>query len=1104
MMNYKIYRFILAVGLLFAATAVQAQWSARQSVLAEHEWYKIGVTKDGIYGLDYATLQSLGIDPRQINPAKIRLFGNVQGALPEANEKERFDDLSEAAIVVTGAADGSFDEGDQILFYGQGPVKTVLSIGDYFSYEHNPYTDTSYYFLCVDGGVDGLRIGDQVSVVTEPETLVVDRFLDCYYHESEELSPYASGRAWYGDLITGQEGFREFQMEFPGLLNDKGVKVESKVLGRCKPAASYNLKINGLYVVNGFVIEEYKEREYGKEHQVFYHAYPDSDVITLRYEFKSFSGNPLLFIDYFVLSFWRELRYFGSELPFTVIPSQLGAVPARVEIADADATMTCWEVTDPLHPVRQLMEVQSTGVSFGLEGQMERRFLLFGPDAVKQVASCRSIPNQNLHGLETAELLIITPRVFWNQAQTLADFHAQNDGMDCVMADVEEVFNEFGTGTPDPTAIRDLIRMLYLRSGGSLKYVLLMGKGTHDFRRIKGIDNNFVPTYQTSGKEYSETKSMCSDDYYALMDLDEGEGCAGMVDLGVGRIPITSPEQGDAVVRKIMHYADPDATHGIWKNTHLLMADNDTKTYPNNAEVLDHTLDTAWNEVTTKKLYMDSYPVVNNASGVRCPQATQALMDYFDEGVNVMSYTGHGGVKALANEWVLSISEIQSMHNYDHLPFVITATCEFSKFDDPNVISAGELMMLNPSGGAIAMLTTLRPTLASPNQRLSRSFHEQLYDMEDGQHYRFGDVYRIVKADPNYYALSNIVFVLYGDPALRFSYPAYGVETDEVQGSDLLTVSGHVADPYGSIDTAFNGVIDLRLYGQKTQYKSLGLYHDPITYSYHHDVLYEGKASVVDGRFEAQIPMPATVSQNDDNGKLVYSAYDSTRKVEAGGAFHNVTLQVPTEVVDHDGPEIKLSWNDSNKELCAELFDEHGIYHYNVSIGRDIVMNSNVAGMNNMILNDRFEPAIDDYRRGNIVLPLGDLPDGEYEFTLKAWDTWNNSSETTLMVMVNHSVLLAEVRNYPNPFTNEVFFSFLDGEQTEKLAVTLEVFDVMGRCVARVQEQTSSVLGVVPPIRWDGRDFGGNELRKGLYLFKLNITNPDGKTRTVAHPMIKE
>lgn len=822
----------------------------------------------------------------------------------------------------------------------------------------------------------------------------------------------------------------------------------------------------------------------------------------------------MLFIDYFVLNYWRELKYRGHDFHFRVIPSQLVVSPVRVEVTGAGGSVTLWDVTDPIHPVSQAFERHSDSLFFGIDGIAERRYRMFDSEGYSQVASCRLIPNQNLHGLESAELLIIAPRVFWEQAQGFAAFHIENDAMDCVVADVAEIYNEFGTGTSDPTAVRDFIRMLYQRSNGSLKYVLLLGKGTHDYRCIKGINNNFVPTYETKSYAYQEVTSMCSDDYFALMDQNEGQDCEGLVDLGVGRIPIATPEQGDAVLAKIRHYTDSDATHGLWKNNHLLVADNDIKTYVTHAEEFAATLDTAWHDITVKKLYLDSYPVVSTPSGNRIPTANRLLHEYIDKGVGVMSYTGHGGVKSLSSEWVLALADVLSLTNYDKLPFIHTGTCEFSKFDNPGVVSAGELLMLQPQGGAIALLTTMRPTIAQNNRKLSLSLSEHLYDVEELEHYRFGDIYRIVKSDAKYYSMSNIVYVLFGDPALRMSYPTSYVVTEQVQGDEVLTVTGYIARPDGEIDTQFNGELDLMLYDQPSRYTTLGVYDEPVSYAYHNDVLFDGKATVTDGRFEVLVPVPSAVIQGNGKARLAYSAYDSIRKIEAGGAYDDFRIQVPTEVVDNQGPDIKLYWNTPDFEsgdvgspngvLYADLFDEHGIYHYNVSIGRDIVMNSTIDELDNLILNDRFEPAVDDYRSGRIVMPLDELADGVYEFSLKAWDTWNNASEVTIVLLVERSVLIAELRNYPNPFTDEVEFSFVNGQLSEDLSVTLEVFDVMGRCVAHLEEQTASVAGVVPPIRWNGRNNNGAELRPGVYLYRLSVTDEAGKTKTIAHPMLKK
>ena len=847
--------------------------------------------------------------------------------------------------------------------------------------------------------------------------------------------------------------------------------------------------------------------EYGKEHSIKKAVTVEENHLALRYEIQPPSSNPMLFIDYFNLSYWRQLRFRGNTLTFQISPGQmLTATTAKVEIEDADETVSCWDVTYPMLPFVQQAEWQSDRMSFGIQGVRQRRFVLFDTDGVRNVASCYPIPHQNLHGITDAEYLIITPRVFWGPSEALAELHRELDHMDCIVVDVAEIFNEFGTGVSDPTAMRDFIRMVYTRSNGNLKYVLLMGKGTHDYRRIKGVDNNFVPTYELLATPFLEVQSMCSDDYFALMGESEGNNCEGVVDLGIGRIPITTLEQGEAVVEKIKHYLDLSQTHGPWKNTHLLMADNDNDSYVRYTEILDRTLDTACHKVTTQKLYLDSYPVVSTPFGDRIPQAHDDLLDYFDKGIGVLSYTGHGGVKALAAEYVIANSDIQALENYDKLPFVHTATCEFSKFDNPTLVSGGELMILNPHGGAIALLTSMRPTVAQTNQVISFALHQCLYDKVNRDNMRFGDIYRFVKAYN--YKKSNMVYVLFGDPALRFACPTQEVVTESIEGDGIMSVSGYVAGDGSEIDTLFNGLFDVTLYDQKSNFTTLGVIGaNPIDYAFHKDVLFEGKASVANGRFSFLCPVPADISHGSGTARLSYYAYDSIRKLEANGVYDGIVLNAE-DIVDVKGPDIHLYWNTPDfvsgetvtrrGVLYADLFDEHGIYHYNVSIGRNLVLKSNLPDYDNLNLNGHYEPAIDDYRRGRVVLPIGELEDGVYEFSLKAWDTQNNASEVEITFEVRQGALMAQVHNSPNPFSDETWISFVHGDMTEHLSVALEVFDLMGRKVASLQQEMDAFEGKVDPICWNA-----SALRSGVYVYRLTVTNSEGRTSTSQQRMIK-
>ena len=1111
---------LLLLVLLTTSLLSMAQWDLQQSVLREGSWYKIGVVEEGVHAIDAALLQSMGVEISRITPAHIRLYGNLEGPLPEANNVVRYDDLTEVAIQVEGAEDGSFDEQDRILFYGQGPVSMKLHLMDTYSYERHPYTDTIYYFLRIDGDEEGLRM-DERPVGEGGDGAQITMFPDFWFHESEELSPYASGRVWYGDMITTQMGFKEFVFDMPYYVKSKPVRISSKVLGRSPFDFCYSLSLNGVDLVVD-TIKRFQDHVYGREKTVDRIQTLSQDGFSVRYSILSDEQSPLLYIDYFVVNYWRELVYQERELAFRVVPSQFADERAKVQLRGAHAGVACWDVSNPLNPVVQQMQVVSGNGSFEVLGAVEHRFFLFDEAGVKPVASACSIPNQNLHALTTADYIIVTNKVFLEQAEELAQFHREMDGMDCLVVDVDAIYNEFATGVPDPTAVRDFIRMIYLRSERRLRYVLLFGKGTHDYRDIKGQGNNFVPTYEIADNAWYQVASLCSDDYFGLMDANEGTNCDGILDLGVGRLPVTLVSQAEDMVRKIKHYADRSVTRGLWMNHHLLMADNDMRSYVDNTEILARVLDTANPFVTVQKLYVDSYPLVTTPSGIRIPGARDVLLDYFEEGFGVMSYTGHGGVSGLMAELVLDNSAILGMKNYDRLPFVHTATCEFSEFDNPLLVSAGELMILNPEGGAVAMLTTTRPTYVSPNQSCSKSFHEHLYDLDGGESLRFGDITRLTKADLKYYKKDNINYVLFGDPALRFAYPSRRVLTRKINGlnpqevtvpaSGLVTIEGCVSGQQERIDTLFNGVIDVRVYDKKTQYTTLGSYVQPQSYSYYHDVLFEGKAEVVNGVFTVTFCIPSEINYGEGNARVSYFAYDTIRELTANGACDLIKVSGQSERTDQHGPEVNFYWDSPsfvsgdvvsrNGVLCADLFDESGIYHYNVSIGRNITMQSDVSEFNNILLNDRFEPALNDYRRGRVAIPVVNLENGTHEFTMKVWDTQGNSTDKRIVLVIEDGTMLAQVYNYPNPFSEGTRFSFRHGNRTEALRVWVEIYDVLGRKVAGVSSSTVSEAGVVPPLYWDGCDYGGNHLGQGLYVYRLHIEDEQGKHKAVSGRML--
>ena len=1119
--------------LLFGSSMGWAQDNTYHSVLSEHTWYRLSVTQEGAHQLDYATLQGMGIDMGSLNPSQIRLFGNPSGALPEKNADSRPDDLTEMAIFVTGAEDGSFDEGDMVLFYGQEPTRWVLvdSNKDTYRRERNYYSDTTYYYLCVDSGVDGLRVGEKPTLPVENTTAVISDFPDFVWHEEELFSPYSIGQNWFGEQITTEDSILTLPFVFPNLVKNKYLRVYSQVLGRIKKDnyLHYNAWVNDNHVADNVSIKYYGEHKYGELSTINKQIVLDSDTAVFELSFVPFSGASL-YLDYVEIYGWRQLKRSNNNFLFRLMPSQFGDDRTAIWVQNVNADYWLWDVSSPLRPVLQDAVLSADNLVFATDEMTEKRYVLFMPTSAYPIVNWSTLPNQNLHAIAAADNLILTSPIFLEQAQELANYHAAKDDLTSIVVNVNEIYNEFSTGTPDPTGIRDFVRMVYRRSSGQLKYLTLFGRASFDFRNINGYGQNYVPTYETFEAPQHEL-SFATDDYFALMDDNEGVNSNGHVDIGVGRISVSTVEEAETILRKIKHYDNLTASHGEWKADLLLFADDENTSYVNYSEGIDAMIDSQCPALTRKKLYCGAYPLQNTSSGTVNPGANADLKRAFDQGMLALLYVGHGGVRGLTGESVFDNADIAALSNYDKMPFVYTATCEFTKYDNPLLVSAGEQLFLNPHGGCVALFSACRPTYGPQNNLQTRALVPVLLQRDDnGMSLRFGDIIRLAKSNQlNFNSLGNqnIRFLFLGDPLLRFPLPQKDIAVTRINGmvvgdSDnlelhamsMVTMEGEVRDVNGRLDAGFNGTLWVRFYDQKT--KLVVKFVDDSTRKvyYHKDVLYQGQVSVTAGKFNVSFQIPKEIKSGEGAPRFSFYAYDSIRGIDAVGEFDELVLGGidPAMVPDDEGPKITFYWNTPDFEngqvvehqgvLYADLYDAQGIYHYGYSLGRDIVMSSNLAACNHLVLNDQYEPAMNDFRRGRITLPLNDLEPGTYEFTLKVWDTQDNASEATLWFVVDDNLFLSQVHNYPNPFNEETRITMTHIGEEGDFDVNIEIFDIMGRSVQHIYKKVYASDGVIEPVIWDGCDYYGSPLRSGIYLYRLTLTDETGYSRTVSQRMV--
>ncbi len=1097
----------------------------QNSVLATGDWYRLATSETGIYKISYDDLLEMGIQPSSIDPHTIRIFGNGNGIVPEKNSDPRLDDLHENPIVVHGEDDGSFDQDDYILFYGQSAVcwKYLPFLGyGLFSHTINPYTDQTFYFLNFNQE-EGKRVAVTDYSGLTP-TSYVNEFTDYAVHENDAVNILKTGREWYGELFRDQTVY-EYAFQFPNIVQDYPVSLMSNMAAHSTIESNFDfyygnqhlMKVPISKILLGTTIYAWTATP---DTIGFYPS--QGDAVTIRVEYDKPASISQGWMNYVSLNARRKLIFTG---PFMSFRDHLHFGPYAVseyKVSAAGEGMAVWDVTDPFSITRLQGSFSNDNFIFRSPADEIREFIAFDGSGFNKAEFIEKVENQDLHAYDPATYIILTHPDFMQQAWRMLTLHQQLEGMSGFIVSPQEIYNEFSSGKQDPAAIRDFIRMLYEKadSANRPRYLLLLGDASYDYKDRLPNNTNLVPTYQ-SLEALKLGYSFVTDDFFGLLDDGEGVNAFGKsVEIGIGRFPVHTVEQASQMVDKIEAYMTMKPyVLDEWRNYISFIADDeDQNLHFNQAEKLQHMIDTGYRSYNRLKIYMDAFPQESGPSGSRYPGVTAAINDLMEKGSLIINYTGHGGEAGWAHEGVLDIPTINSWDNFDRLPLFITATCEFSRFDDPSLISAGEYVFLNPNGGGIGLLTTSRLAWADPNFRLNRAVYQFMFKKPGGEYYRLGDIVRLAKTDQNN-GINIKNFVLLGDPALKLAYPECNVVTTSVNGKqtgfmpDTLTgmaqvsISGIIKDVYGDTLRDFNGLLYPSVFDKEVMMSTLGndLGSLPAQFYVMGTKLHRGKVTVENGEFSFDLFMPQSTLINYGFGKISYYAYDTINYRDAHG-YRKVTVggANPDALADVTGPEMSLFMNNTDfvsggltgrdPVFLAYLFDEHGINSRGSAIGRDITLTLNGDSDSPVVLNNVFEPELDSYQAGWISYPFTDLPDGKHYLTLKAWDNMDNPSEKTIEfeVSVDRPVALTGVINYPNPFTDITYFVFDHNKPENSFKVELRIFNINGQLVRVITANTPAQGLTVTPLAWDGTDQGGNRLGHGMYVYRLHVTDEQG------------
>ncbi len=1122
---------------------------ATNSILASGKWNKVAISQTGVYKIDYDFVKNqLGVTPENINTSLIKVCGNGGGMLPEANSIIPLDDVQQTAIQTFGMEDGKWNANDYILFYAQGPHSIVANSNQKsFSHLYNLYNERAYYFINFDANIPGERITAQAPIAATPNT-IHSTFNDYVWHEKDSVNLGSTGKYWWGDVVGNKLGYplsNQFQFSIPNLDDSKPVIITSHIAQTASSAiANFTFNVSILDANNTPTVQNTFSTSvsnvglslyspFAKDKTDTFSISGKGNTLDIKMKYTCSEDQALGYVDYIGVNAVRKLILGNGQMPFRSWEGVAPGAIAQYNIT-ANSQPNIWDVTNPQKPI--IMPVSSSAGTFSVvqNASTLHEFIALNGTQFFTPQFIEGIPNQNLHNSAQADYIIITHPNFLSQAQAMADLHAQKENLSYVIATTNQIFNEFGSGSQDISAMRNFIKMYYDKASTAAqlpKYVLLIGDASYDYKDRVKDNTNLVPSRE-SNESLDKTEAYVSDDFFAILDDVEDINTPTIVntlDVGVGRFVCGTLDEANTLVQKCRTYYSSE-THGNWRLNQTFCADDQDYAYHVlDAEIMAKEAATQQPNFNLYKIYVDAFPIFNTPAGPRAPQAKQAMDAQIFNGSLFVNYNGHGGTVGWSEERILNTADINGYNNSLKMPIFITATCDFAPFDLPANKTCGELLYLYPKGGAIALLTTTAVVYQYQNQIMNRDYWKDGFrKMDNGKMPALGDALRLSKnrtyITPSVFDIYTNFrkFVLLGDPALMPAFPKDTVILDSVNGVALngaidtlkalnaYTLSGHVADASnGSLLSNFNGTVSVTVFDKPKKLSTLQNVPNSykVNYSLQNAVVFKGNATVTNGKWKIYFLVPKDIDYSIGSAKI--SMYATNGVTDAAGAELSMVKiggSSNATITDNIGPEIKPFMNNNkfinggitspNSTLYVELSDENGINTTGTSVGHDLIAYLDGNTSEPVVLNNFYEGTKDDYKSGVVRYPYKNLAEGKHTITVRAWDALNNSNTATVDFVVTNTgtALIDRLFNFPNPFTTNTSFTFEHNFPNEPLYVTIQIFSISGQVVKTIQQYVHSEGSRVNDISWDGRDQMGDKLGRGVYLYRVYYKTLTGKS----------
>jgi hypothetical protein len=1119
-----------------------ASTGVTQSVLRSGRFYKLEIREEGLYRLDRAYLESIGINLATVNPRRIKIYQNGSEELDTRINSPKPNDLQECAIFVSGEDDERFDANDFVLFYAKttSGVKYDSLEGRLSHYLHR-MSNSAFVFLSLDGEL-GKRIPTRPSLET-PSAFQPTVFQWLSFVENDRINFSNTGLNFFDSPLNTGRNRATYQLSAAGIDRTRAVRLRAKLIAATTANEAFAIRESGSLLLERRtgITQNLDAYIFGSAillDQTFSGTLIQGEQTNTQLEFFVSSETSNLYPDWIELIYFRQFATQNDFLKFNSLVGLTSTEAVRYQLSGFTAPPTVWDITDLSSITRISGEVtaSSIGIVQSESPRMYREYVAFSErTAFRRPASAQLIANQNLRSLASSsnpeafpEYIIVYGADFRSEAERLARYRSDRarlgeQALRTVAVEVGQIYNEFSGGKQDFTAIRDFVKLLYDRapSGRKPKYLLLFGDGDWDYRDITGRRYSKVPVFESEESLLELSFAATTDDFFVAVD-----GVDFLPDLAVGRFTVQSVSEARLAVDKTIEY-ETSIEQGDWRNRVAFVADDgpngnkpsDFNQFARDSENTIAAMRRVAPYINPVKIYASFFRAEAAAGGMRRPGAAREIITQLNRGVSVINYIGHGNPSVWAAERIFDpATSLPQLTNRERPTLCITATCDFGRNDDPNRQSGAEQMFVLPSGGASILIPTNRSIFITSGSAYPPLLFQRIFERDANQNpVPLGVALLRFKLDL-FNAGDAEKFYLLGDPALRLCVGRTLAQLDSLNGIALppsvpiqlnalsrVTLSGSVRLPSGAVNTAFNGTAAISVFDAPRQaaadHEGRGTIDE--FYDVQNALIYRGLAPVRNGRFRINFVVPKDISYDSiKTGKVsLYLWQEDTAPrhlfATASGSFEQfvATGTNPDAPVDTSGPTMRLYLNDpsfvsggvvgAQPTFIAELSDESGI-NLTQGIGNALTLILNNDERNPILLNDFYQARSESFTEGEVRYTFAPLRDGNYTLRFKAWDSYNNSSEKELAFVVrNASVLHVKYAlNFPNPTRGQTSFFISHNQAGEQVEVRIKIYTIAGRLIKSLEHTETSAPSLVR-IDWDGRDEDGSELANGIYLYKV-------------------